>query len=603
VNLGIQTVFSSNVAAGSASSAPGRGSSGGPATAAFLSTYALSVSKSSTNDVRPSEDNLTKVKTTAKAAAGTGGLTANLKAAPKEEILPATPATGGAPIPLPAATASLPPATTLATLPDAAPTEFSIPVFAAPVPEGLDPGVVTPAAPSQKTVNASAQNAAATPSSPSAIVAPSQNVGVAPASSTSMNVMIGNVIPESGALAALVSSSANPQSRRESLAGGQRVASGEVSGVRTPPASGTGNGAAGLAAPRGLESASSKVQNGVAPESLFQFRLSVANTSVLSSSSSSSSSASSSASSSFSASSVSSTGTAPSLGASSGVANTGPDSSGKPITAGAEPNHSPGSINAASGTPGQDSGSSDSASGQSGAGQSGTGQSGVEQSGVERSGTEQSGDEQSFRKDLTAIGTSPAAAQPVLPQTAATAVPGDAVGQLGTSAAANPAPKSGAAAAPNSSSPAPASGESPLTPAVGPVQMAQMVSRAAQSEMRIGLTTSAFGNVEVRTQVRANEVGLAIGSERGDLRSLLANELPGLANRLQQQSLRLSQVNFHESSAFSGNSSSGENPQRRFFTQPASVPSPVTETTPETFPAAGNTEGSRSRHAGLSVLA
>jgi len=132
--------------------------------------------------------------------------------------------------------------------------------------------------------------------------------------------------------------------------------------------------------------------------------------------------------------------------------------------------------------------------------------------------------------------------------------------------------------------------------------MAQMVSRAAQSEMRIGLTTSAFGNVEVRTQVRANDVGLAIGSERGDLRSLLANELPGLANRLQQQSLRLSQVNFHETSAFSGGSSSGGNPQRRFFTPPAPAP-PVSETAPGNFPATGNTESSRSRHAGLSVLA
>jgi hypothetical protein len=132
--------------------------------------------------------------------------------------------------------------------------------------------------------------------------------------------------------------------------------------------------------------------------------------------------------------------------------------------------------------------------------------------------------------------------------------------------------------------------------------MAQMVSHAAQSEMRIGMTTSAFGAVEVRTQVHANEVGLAIGSERGDLQSLLANEIPGLANRLQQQSLRLNPVSFHESS-FSGGSSSGGNSQHRFFTQPTPVRSSVMERATETVPPPGSTESPRSRHAGLSVLA
>ena len=70
--------------------------------------------------------------------------------------------------------------------------------------------------------------------------------------------------------------------------------------------------------------------------------------------------------------------------------------------------------------------------------------------------------------------------------------------------------------------------------------MAQIVSKAAQSEMRIEFNTAAFGSVEVRTIVHANDVGVLIGSERGDLRSLLANELPGIAHNLQQQDLRLS---------------------------------------------------------------
>ena len=119
----------------------------------------------------------------------------------------------------------------------------------------------------------------------------------------------------------------------------------------------------------------------------------------------------------------------------------------------------------------------------------------------------------------------------------------------------------------------PASGELPVTQTTGPVQLAQIVNKAAQSEMRIGMNTSAFGNVEVRTVVHANEVGVLIGSEKGDLRSLLANELPNIADTLQQQNLRLNQVNFHQGLTFSNNMhSGGGDSQARTFV-PRSAPS------------------------------
>src|SRR5579863_3329755 len=214
--------------------------------------------------------------------------------------------------------------------------------------------------------------------------------------------------------------------------------------------------------------------------------------------------------------------------------------------------------------------------------------------------------EQPLHGNTAAAEVPNAVAQPVLPLATATAVPADAAGQLEasrTTHAASTPDTASAPAASDSPTPGPTPGEPPIVPAVGPVQMAQMVSRATQSEMRIGLNTSAFGTVEVRTQVRANEVGLAIGSEKGDLRSLLANEIPGLATRLQQQSLRLGQVNFHQSSASSGSSSSEGNSQRRFFAQSARVHSSGTESAEPSSALPGITETSRSRHAGLSVLA
>lgn len=100
----------------------------------------------------------------------------------------------------------------------------------------------------------------------------------------------------------------------------------------------------------------------------------------------------------------------------------------------------------------------------------------------------------------------------------------------------------------------------------GPVQMAQLINRVDLSEMRIGMNTAAFGSVEVHTIIHANDVGLVIGSEKGDLRTLLQNDLPAIANTLQEQNLRLHTVNFMQGFAFSNNASGGGDSQPRPFT-------------------------------------
>jgi len=177
-----------------------------------------------------------------------------------------------------------------------------------------------------------------------------------------------------------------------------------------------------------------------------------------------------------------------------------------------------------------------------------------------------------------------------------------------TAAAATPAsahsPDSGSPGGPGAPLNVPASAELPVHPATGPVQMAQMVNQAAQSEMRIGMNTAAFGNVEVRTVVHANEVGVLIGSEKGDLRSMLANELPGIATTLQQQNLRLNQVNFHQTGfAFSNQTPSGGDAQPRWS---ASRPMAAMTQPAEAFSAEANEPSATSSAgsgAGLSILA
>ena len=144
------------------------------------------------------------------------------------------------------------------------------------------------------------------------------------------------------------------------------------------------------------------------------------------------------------------------------------------------------------------------------------------------------------------------------------------------------------------------------SPAVhtGTVQMAQMVNKAAQSEMRVELNTSAFGSVEVRTTVRANDVGVLIGSEKGDLRSLLANELPGIASNLQQQSLRLNQVNFHQGFASANQMSSGGGGSqwRSFASRTGTTTTPV-PIDPSESSEAGEAYRGLSTNGKLSILA
>lgn len=172
--------------------------------------------------------------------------------------------------------------------------------------------------------------------------------------------------------------------------------------------------------------------------------------------------------------------------------------------------------------------------------------------------------------------------------------------------AADSAAKPEALPAPVPASPvitAPAPPPTPPTAIPGPVQVAQMVSRVGQSEMRIGMNTSAFGTVDVRTVVHASDVGLVIGSEKGDLRGLMTNEMPGISNSLQQQNLRLNSVSFMQGFASSGNGngSGSADSQQRFFPQHGSSNSLLPETVDDSVDTTGASEYGSSR--GLSILA
>jgi hypothetical protein len=171
------------------------------------------------------------------------------------------------------------------------------------------------------------------------------------------------------------------------------------------------------------------------------------------------------------------------------------------------------------------------------------------------SGNPISGDSLPAGSSLTAATAGPQVASSAAASLAgASAPPQELPVKSGTTAQIPPANPS-----PAGNAPQPLPGAAP-----GPVQVAQIANRVGQAEMRIGMNTSAFGSVEVRTTVHASEVGLTIGSEKGDLRSLLGNEMPAIASNLQQQNLRLNNVSFTQGFA-SPNHGGGGNPQQQAF--------------------------------------
>ena len=131
----------------------------------------------------------------------------------------------------------------------------------------------------------------------------------------------------------------------------------------------------------------------------------------------------------------------------------------------------------------------------------------------------------------------------------------------------------------------PATGNSsagtPDAPGLPPsgVQSARLLERAGQAEMHIGINTEGFGRVEVHTVLRDSQVGLTIGSERGELRSLVASDVASLQSGLHQQDIYLKDIRFIESSLGTGmNFTSGggsadqQSPPHR--SQAASLPTP-----------------------------
>lgn len=67
---------------------------------------------------------------------------------------------------------------------------------------------------------------------------------------------------------------------------------------------------------------------------------------------------------------------------------------------------------------------------------------------------------------------------------------------------------------------------------ISPVQSAKLVERVGQSELHVGFQAGELGGVDIRTSMVRNQVTAEISVEHGELRNLLAVELPHLEKKL-----------------------------------------------------------------------
>lgn len=86
-------------------------------------------------------------------------------------------------------------------------------------------------------------------------------------------------------------------------------------------------------------------------------------------------------------------------------------------------------------------------------------------------------------------------------------------------------------------------------PHTSPLQVARLIERAGQAELRVGIQAGEFGNVGIRTSMSHSQFSAEISVERGELGRVLSAELPALHDRLAEQRVPVSNIVLQDHSA------------------------------------------------------
>ncbi|HLY66891.1 MAG TPA: flagellar hook-length control protein FliK [Chloroflexota bacterium] len=129
-----------------------------------------------------------------------------------------------------------------------------------------------------------------------------------------------------------------------------------------------------------------------------------------------------------------------------------------------------------------------------------------------------------------------------------------------------------------------------------------MLERMGQTEMRVGVTTTEFGNIELRANVVQDHVGATVLTSHADLRVALAVEAPSLEQAMAQHHLRLDALDLNARSA---GQDGGGTPQQQARQYPPSSSNRYAAADDRDPPleSAAVSRGSAPHSLGLSVLA
>jgi hypothetical protein len=152
----------------------------------------------------------------------------------------------------------------------------------------------------------------------------------------------------------------------------------------------------------------------------------------------------------------------------------------------------------------------------------------------------------------------PAAAAPQHANQAAALAPAAAVVALDSRQGGRQSDPPSGDSQPQPSSSAP---QEPANTASAPavVQSARVLEHMGQTEMRVGVSTGDFGNVELRATVSQDHVGASINTSHVELRAAMMAEMPSLQRAMEQHQLRLDGLDL---GANGGSHDRGASPQQ-----------------------------------------
>ena len=107
--------------------------------------------------------------------------------------------------------------------------------------------------------------------------------------------------------------------------------------------------------------------------------------------------------------------------------------------------------------------------------------------------------------------------------------------------------------------PHPSQPETPVAYPTSLINSAKLVERIGESELRLGMRTGEFGNVDIRTSMVRNQFSAEISVERGELGRVMAADLPGLQTRLSEQRVAVANLTVQD---HAGNQSTASEQQK-----------------------------------------